>query len=79
MGGSEHFKCVDRFTLNRHVSLGSVDREGGVFAYLQIRPLLEQDVAYQLGERGLRDSKTCARVVVGVVQADTVARANWVA
>ena len=28
---NKHFKCVGRVTLNRHVSLGSVEREGCVF------------------------------------------------
>ena len=29
VGKIKHFKCVGCFTLNRHVSLGSVDREHG--------------------------------------------------
>ena len=50
--------------------------EGG--AYLHSCIIREQDGACQFGKRGLRDSKACARFAFGVVQADTVARANWV-
>ena len=39
---------------------------------------MEQDVACQFEKRGLRDSKACARFAFGVIQADTVARANCV-